>query len=317
MHEHDKRQEAKTTRENRAQGGSPDPQALAIARAVQNALPNDTVILFGSRAVGDYHEGSDVDLLVITDIGGQQTASALGRAAALRHMAKRKLQLPVEIIPMDQATFARCRRANQHIAGQAIIYGVPMRSERISYSNQYEDGYPDHWPETQRRLRKAEEFCQTFDEMVERNDWNKDLMGFNAQQAVENAIKGWLSTLQNKDRFQHDLESAWAKVEELEKLTDWSSEGSTEARDATRDLLAFTRYGDPVNEDPALTPNWLTLYAAVYRYGSSSHKFTQEEQESLQEKVDETVSRIMDVIHYNSGTTEWDAWPEGVKPWET
>ena len=274
MHEQEDGQEAKTTRGNRAQAGSPDPQALAIARAVQDALPRDTVILFGSRAVGDYHKGSDVDLLVITDIGGQQTASALGRAAALRHMATRKLQLPVEIIPMDQATFARCRRANQHIAGQAIIYGVPMSSERLGYSNQYEDNYPNHWPETRQRLRKAEEFCQTFDEMVERNDWNKDLMGFNAQQAVENAIKGWLSTLQNKDRFQHDLESAWGKVEELEKLTSWSSEGSTEARDATRDLLAFTRYGNPVEEYPALTPNWLTLYAAVSPCGPTGPRAT-------------------------------------------
>ena len=45
--------------------GQPDPHAVNIARAVQQAVHPDVVILHGSRARGDYRPDSDVDLLVV------------------------------------------------------------------------------------------------------------------------------------------------------------------------------------------------------------------------------------------------------------
>ena len=39
-------------------GPNPDPHALAIAKAVQEEVAPDTVILFGSRAAGDYRPHS-------------------------------------------------------------------------------------------------------------------------------------------------------------------------------------------------------------------------------------------------------------------
>ena len=44
-----------------------DPKARAVAKAVYDALNPRSVILFGSRARGDFRRDSDVDLLVITD----------------------------------------------------------------------------------------------------------------------------------------------------------------------------------------------------------------------------------------------------------
>ena len=43
------------------------PHSIAIAKAVQDAVQPDTVILFGSRAVGDFRPDSDLDLLIVTD----------------------------------------------------------------------------------------------------------------------------------------------------------------------------------------------------------------------------------------------------------
>ena len=43
-----------------------DPEAVALARLVQAAVPPDTVILFGSRALGDHRPDSDKDLLITT-----------------------------------------------------------------------------------------------------------------------------------------------------------------------------------------------------------------------------------------------------------
>ena len=44
-----------------------DPKARSVAKAVYDALNPCVVILFGSRARGDFRRDSDVDLLVITD----------------------------------------------------------------------------------------------------------------------------------------------------------------------------------------------------------------------------------------------------------
>ena len=54
---------------------SPDPKACAVARAVGDEVHPDRVILFGSRARGDFGPDSDVDLLVITDSGPRDNST--------------------------------------------------------------------------------------------------------------------------------------------------------------------------------------------------------------------------------------------------
>ena len=44
-----------------------DPKAVAVARAVYDAVLPEKVILFGSRARGDHRADSDIDLLIISD----------------------------------------------------------------------------------------------------------------------------------------------------------------------------------------------------------------------------------------------------------
>ena len=45
--------------------GDPDPRALALAGNLQASLPDAQVLLFGSRAIGNWQSGSDIDLVVI------------------------------------------------------------------------------------------------------------------------------------------------------------------------------------------------------------------------------------------------------------
>ena len=40
---------------------------MAVARAVHDAVRPESVILFGSRARGDYREDSDIDLMLICE----------------------------------------------------------------------------------------------------------------------------------------------------------------------------------------------------------------------------------------------------------
>ena len=65
---------------------NPDRQALRIAARIQEAVKPDIVILFGSRALGDYREDSHVDILVIPDKENHLESREFAAAAANSHM---------------------------------------------------------------------------------------------------------------------------------------------------------------------------------------------------------------------------------------
>ena len=298
--------------EHRARSG-PDRHALNIAGAVQEAVQPDLVILFGSRAVGDHRDDSDIDILVVTGGDNHIWSEITATQAARSYMRENPPELELGIISMDRKKFDRCRLANQHIAGQAVLHGVIISGERLEYHRNYDDEYPAHWPETQQRIQGAEEWRHVLDELVEENHWNKKLIGLVAQQAVENALKGWLSTHNDTGRFGHDLDLAWNRINELE---DWAAFGMEKIRESVQELFDYTRYEDVTLEDLNRTGNWLTKYAAIYRYSGTSHIMSQQEQKELQEKANRVLENIIRLIHHRSGTTETDTFPDGVKPWD-
>ena len=85
--------------------GEPDPHALGIAAAVQEAVAPDTVILFGSRAVGAYREDSDLDILVVTESEHHASAGAVAES----YMGQNPPELELGIISMNRQIFERCR----------------------------------------------------------------------------------------------------------------------------------------------------------------------------------------------------------------
>ena len=290
-----------------------DPVALAIARAAQEAAEPAVVILFGSRARGDYHEHSDVDLLVIADDKNPRKAEFAAYSGAKRHSERTGIDISTNVISMTKEEFVRCRLAKQHIAGQADIQGVVMSPEIPDYSiDPPDDGYPGHWPATRQRLQNTGEYSHQFNEMVEENHWNQKLLGFSAQQAVENALKGWLSAHNDDRNWDHNLNRLWEGVQEKEN---WANPELEPIHEAVTELLDHTRYEDL--DSPGTDRNWLTNYAVIYRYGGTSYRMTQAERLEFQETVNDAVSAIVTRIHVISGTTDDDVWPEDVRPWDT
>ena len=123
----------------------PDPHALKIAAAAQEGVGPDLVILFGSRAAGDHREDSDVDILVVTDREHHGSAGAAAERAAQDYIRQNPPELELGIISMTRQTFDRCRRANQHIAGQAARHGIPMVGTAREPGDEPEPGPDDHW----------------------------------------------------------------------------------------------------------------------------------------------------------------------------
>ena len=289
----------------------PGPHALNIARAVQEEIAPAMVILFGSRATGKHYEHSDVDLLVVTQEDNHPSARIRASLAAKDYLKANPPRLEVNVISMTRHYFNCCRRANQHVAGQAAHYGVIMNGERLDYQSSYEDDYPTHWPETRQRIQKAEEYNHHFNEVVGETHWHQEMIGFMAQQAIENAIKGWLSTYNDNRTYGHDLTELW---EDVAKMEDWSNPELDRLYKSMSELFNHIKYEDP--NRPSKQCDWLTNYSVIYCYAGTSHHMNQNERLELREKVNNAVASMIERIHDKSGTTDSDVYPEGIKPWE-
>ena len=292
--------------------GKPDPLALEIARAAQEWAKPAVVLLFGSRARGDYRDDSDIDLLVITDDAEPKKAVLAASAGVRSHRKQTGIVIPDDIIGMTRKRFNRCRLAKQHIAGQASSYGIVMNGEIAEYSNERDDAYPDHWPETQRRIRATERWLKNYSERVESGHWDQEGMGFEAQQTVENALKSWLSCLNQAAIYTHNLRDLW---NELDKLGELDKEETRNIQEAGQRLFDYIEYSDP--SYPEEIKDWLTNYAVIYRYDGTEHQITQDERVILHEAISRLVEAILRHVHRLSGTDATDVYPQGLRPWET
>jgi len=79
------------------------------------------VILFGSRARGDFGEGSDWDILVVVE-------GRLDRARRLElwYEIYRRLDVPADVIVVDKETFIRYKKYRGFIYRYALEEGVPI-----------------------------------------------------------------------------------------------------------------------------------------------------------------------------------------------
>lgn len=211
----------------------PDPRACAVARAVEEAVQPDTVILFGSRARGDFRPDSDIDLLIVTS-AGQVDQRAYQRTSAAAHRKVDEVYdqpMGVDLVHLSEDAFHYGRRARNHVAGQAVRDGFDANGAKVSYDNPE----PTNWPDIQQRITNAERELRVLNDLVEANS-AQEAIGFHAQQAIENALKGWISALDAAYGNTHDL----------------------------ADLMEIVRRHPQENDTPAgeqLT--WLTSYAGA------------------------------------------------------
>ena len=239
----------------------PDPKACAVARAVEDSVHPDRVILFGSRARGDFNADSDIDLLIVTDADRRDKWEYVRNSA----VARRKIEevygdlIGVDLVHMSVDAFHDGRRARNHLAGQAVRDGYDANGEKVNYDNPE----PTNWPDIRQRIVNAERELRVLNDLVEA-DSAQEAIGFHAQQAIENALKGWISALDADYGNTHDLGI----------------------------LMAIVRQHPGENDTPAgeqLT--WLTKYAVEYRY--EGVVVAMDDRFALLEGVTETVHAIL------------------------
>ena len=276
--------------------------ALAAAQAAQDAVAPDTVILFGSRARGDHRPDSDIDLLVIH----QEERSWAVPAAQRAGYARLKPTAPhteVNAIGITRARFHYSRRAKNHVAAQALRDGVVMNGENLDYPAEEMEDEPANWPDIKERLQAAAEWLETFDYLLENPQCSQRVFGFHAQQAVENALKGWLSAADLDYNRIHDIDQLAAP------LLQHPIEADTDAADQLRHLLEYTAYHRiEISGDPQ---TWLTRYAAEYRYAAARYRMDGLEKARFQAEIGQTVHAVINRIHQITGRNANDWRPAG------
>ena len=276
---------------------APDPIGLAVARVAQKAVEPNTVILFGSRARGDHRPDSDVDLLVICRTEHAMPTSRIKRATKA-YFAQHPPELGVDIIPMGKEKFEYSRRAKNHVAGQALRDGIIMSGETLDSSNRHEDDYPNSWPDVKQRLQATYRHLGTFEREFSHPEGEQESYGFHAQQAIENAIKAWMSAANIDYQRIHDLQDTAERI-----LTD-PAESQTLAAEQLRALMDYTRFEDPAH--PAESENWLTKYAVTYRYEGTGFRMDGLEKNRFRQEIMAAALTFVNRAHQLCGTDESD-----------
>ena len=274
-----------------------DPKAVKIARAIQNAVKNSTIVLFGSRANGTHNSRSDVDILLIYDRDAIAEISRAQRAAK-KHMDASPPKLKVDIVSMETTRFHYCRRAQNHVAGQAARRGIVMAPERLEYSANHDDEYPANWPDVKERIVAAYRNLGGFEREFAHPEGEQENYGFHAQQAIENSLKAWVSAAGLTYSRIHDLDDLVGDV-----LSD-QNESATPAAEQLKILLKYTTVQDPQN--PSETINWLTRYAVQYRYEGTRHIMDEPERTTFRQEILLASHTFINRAHELTDTTHHD-----------
>lgn len=281
--------------------GKPCSVALSAAQAAQEAVAPDTVILFGSRARGNYRPDSDIDLLVVYQHYPQVVASGLASKAARDYLKTLPATIPVSSLAISRETFNYARRAANHVAAQALRDGVIMAPGKLDYTPDWDDQEPLNWPDVKERLQAAIDWLKNFDIMVEDPRCTQRVYGLVAQQAVENALKGWISAADLKYDRVHDIEEIVTVL-----LVD-PDESRTQAADQLHHFLSYTRYKYP--EAPGETRNWLTQYAVAYRYSGAVFQMDDQDRSVFRQEINDAVRCFVQRAQEITGTNDQDLQP--------
>ena len=255
-----------------------DPKALAVARAVAGAVDAEAVILFGSRARGDYHARSDVDILVVTADDapdGKSCYHAAKQAASATAQAVYGELTGVDVLTMPASHFRYYRQSRNHVAGQAARQGVNMDGEPTGYVPGQYDRETD-WPDINQRLLNTRRNLRTMTTLVASGADEEDI-GMHAQQALENVLKGYISAIGAEYRAVHELEKLAAIVR---------------------------RYPSENHISVAEGLHWLSKYAVEYKYGGLVEPI--DDARELLEQVTGIVTEITARIHRLTGTSPDD-----------
>ena len=274
-----------------------DPHALAAAAFAQQLAGPNIVILFGSRSTGGHRPDSDMDVMLVCKTDSVEAEHDV-KLALKRYFDQNPPVLKVQILAISEERFNYCRRAPNHVAGQAWRSGVVMCPENLSDIQEPHDGYPDSWPDVKQRILAAQRNLRGMATLAQHEPQDQASYGFHAQQAVENSLKAWLSAAELEYRSVHDLQEL-ANI-----LLSSPAESTAPAAELLLQLMEYTSYTE--REDSARSINWLNKYAVTYRYGDAEYRMSPADQDKFVVSITHAVLAFVERSHQLTGTESAD-----------
>ena len=184
-----------------------DPRAWRVAQELHAVEQPEITILFGSRARGDWEEGrSDIDIMLVdASVPDREKRQALTDQAEAQAAAVYGGPVKVQITPIASALFNRMHRSVNHVAARAWREGVIMPRPR----RRPEEFNPDYRAEhdiTEERLEQGAAHLRVFNLTVEHDPENDIVIGQQAQNVMEHALKALISAAGQEYAVEHRIE---------------------------------------------------------------------------------------------------------------
>ncbi len=266
----------------------PDARALHIAKALREAADVECVILFGSRARGDWNDRSDIDLMIIEPDTSeliprmgeiQQTASDLADLA-YQHVVE------IDFVYLSRAEYERkSLHTLNHVARFARRDGIPVPRNPESFIRDdgmsYEVDSSDEPDERALRIAHANMYYRAMHGMLDLGITDRVTVS-NAQQTLEHAMKALISAQGHEYAHTHRLYALAADIN---------------GNDPNLNL----RYNSDLGQ--------LTNFAGGNRYGPLLTPVS--DYTDMANRVTDDLNRIYDEITRLTGENPWAVPPEG------
>ena len=211
-----------------------DTAIQAMADAVGNALSARCVILFGSRARGDFKAHSDVDLAVIVaqpplPLGSQERIRLQDCGAAAAESISSKLFRRIDVRVWTEAEYRSQKRSINHVAGRSwregkILYGYheALLGEEVAAE----------LPHVRELIDMARGQLRTLTGMRDEEIFREEDFGFHAERAAELTLKAWIALTGNQYPLTHFLH----------RLFDYLELAGVSTASQFRGLVSLTNY---------------------------------------------------------------------------
>ena len=204
----------------------------AIADTVGDALGARCVVLFGSRARGDYKDYSDVDLAVILDEppvpwGSQERIRLQAQGAAAAKAVCGKLFRRIDVRLWTEPEYRKQKRSINHVAGRSWREGKVLYGSHEDLPGEEVVSELDHLRELIDMDRGQIETMGLLEHRAREEDF-----GFHAERAVELSLKAWIALTGRQYPLTH----------ELEELFDLLDEAGVSGTSQFRHLVSLTNY---------------------------------------------------------------------------
>ena len=186
--------------------GNADENAVAVAEKVNEFLRPDMTALFGSRARGDYHPHSDIDVMLVRRHPPTAKDVEKAQEQALEVYGRR---VTVQLVWRSPEEFREGRRYWNSIETRAVREGLKMSRNSGDYGSSEE--FNPEYAETERDWRQYQKFL--LDAVTELDDFlymvegerSDRSIGRHAQGAVENAMNALLEAWGERPGTNHEI----------------------------------------------------------------------------------------------------------------